>query len=64
MKKVNIKLKEWEYECGDGCCYIYGTEIEVDDVKCDNQYTGDSVEESLKFVLSQLGCEVDIEREP
>ena len=61
MKKVKIKLKDWHYQCGDGCCDMYGTEISVNGVECGNEYAGDSVEQSLKFVLNELGYEVEIE---
>ena len=61
MKKVKIELKGWDYECGDGCCYMFGTNITVNGVKSNNPYDGDSVKQALEFTLKQLGFEVDIE---
>jgi len=62
MKHI-IKLKDWDYTCGDGCCYEYGIEIEMDGELCDNEYSGDSVTGSLEFVLTKLGIEFEIIRE-
>jgi len=59
-KEINITLEDWDHECGDGCCTMYGTEISVNGEKCENQYAGDSVEESLKFVLDKLGIKYKI----
>ena len=62
-KKVKIQLKQWDYTCGDKCCYDYGVTLTVDGEECDNQYAGDSVEEALKFTLNKLGFELEIEQE-
>ena len=57
-----LKLEDWHYQCGDGCCDMYGTEIALNGKVCDNQYAGgDDVQKSLEFVLSELGYEVDID---
>ena len=37
-KEIIITLEDWDYECGDGCCHMYGTEISVNGEKCENQY--------------------------
>lgn len=60
-KRLSIKLEDWHYQCGDGCCDMYGTEIALNGKVCDNQYAGDDVQKSLEFVLSELGYEVDID---
>jgi hypothetical protein len=69
MKKVKITLEEWDYTCGDGCCYSYGTKVylngkelkhpdpEVDD----NSYVGDTVATALLAVLKELGYQVEID---
>jgi hypothetical protein len=69
MKKVKITLEEWNYTCGDGCCYSYGTKMylngkelehpnpEVDD----NSYVGDDVTTALLAVLKELGYQVEID---
>lgn len=28
-KKVTLTFKDWDYECGDGCCYDADTELLV-----------------------------------
>lgn len=58
--KVIIRLKDWDHTCSDNCCHDYGCSIEVNGVKCDNEYAGVSVEQSLEFTLNQLGYEVEI----
>jgi len=60
-KRLSIKLEDWHYQCGDGCCDMYGTEIVLNGKKCDNQYAGDDVRTALEFVLTKLGYEVDID---
>jgi len=62
-KKVKIILRNWDYTCSDGCCYDYGVSIEVNGEKCENEYSGDNVEDALKFTLNKLGYEVEIEIE-
>lgn len=59
-KRLSIKLEDWDHQCGDGCCDLYGTEIILNGKKCDNQYAGDDVRTALEFVLTELGFEVDI----
>lgn len=60
-KRLSIKLEDWDYQCGDGCCDMYGTEIALNGKKCDNQYAGDDVRTALEFILTELGYEVDID---
>lgn len=62
-KKIKIILRNWDYICGDGCCYDSGVSIEVNGEKCDNEYSGDIVEDALKFTLNKLGYEVEIKIE-
>jgi hypothetical protein len=69
MKKVKITLEEWDYTCGDGCCYYYGTkvylngkELEHPDPKVDdNSYVGMDVTTALLAVLKELGYQVEID---
>lgn len=61
-KKVKIILNDWHYSCGDGCCDMYGTDLIVNEEKCDNQYAGDDVTQALEFTLKKLGFEVEIKR--
>ena len=55
--KLNIKIEEYSYECGDGCCLNYGTITTVNDVKlpCHNQDT----ETIVKQILEHLGYAVN-----
>jgi hypothetical protein len=69
MKKVKITLEEWDYTCGDGCCYSYGTRIYLNGKELehpnpevqDNSDVGSSVVASLLAVLKELGYEVEID---
>ena len=60
-KRLSIKLEDWHYKCGDGCCDMYGTEIALNGKVCDNQYAGDNVRTALEFVLTELGYDVNID---
>jgi hypothetical protein len=69
MKKVKITLEEWDYTCGDGCCFSYGTKIYLNDKELehpdpevdDNSGVGSSVITALLAVLKELGYEVEID---
>lgn len=61
MMKVKIRLKEYGYHCGDGCCYNYGTITEVNGEEL--SFHNQDVYTILKGVLEKLGYEVDIEEE-
>lgn len=61
-KKVKIEIRDWYYECGDGCCSDTGSELHLDGVAVGNQYTGDDAEAALEAVLSALGYNVEITR--
>lgn len=69
---MKITLRDWEYTCGDGCCYEYGTQILIDGKEVEhydeeqvvNIYVGSDVEVALRSVLKHLGFEnVEIDRE-
>ena len=68
MKKINIKLESWHYQCGDGCCDNYGTylylngkQLEHPDPEIyDNGYLGEDVSTALQAVLKELGYELII----
>jgi len=62
-EKLRITLKSWDWECGDGCCHLYGTTLSLNGKEAESEYTGDSVEQALKFVLRELGYEVEITHE-
>lgn len=56
-KELNIKIEEYGYSCGYGCCYNYGTVTTVNDVElpCHNQDT----ETIVKQILEHLGYKVN-----
>lgn len=59
MKKVKIRLKDYDYECGDGCCTWYGTITEVNDIRLPIENTDRYT--IIKQILEHLGYEVDID---
>ena len=59
MKKLEIELKDWHHQCGDGCCDLYGTDIYLNGEKLEEQQADDS-RNALKAVLEKLGYEVEI----
>jgi hypothetical protein len=60
MKKLKIKLVDWEYECGDGCCYDSGQDIHLNGKQL-NENHAENNENALIAVLTELGYEVEIE---
>lgn len=59
MKKLKIKIEDWDYHCSDGCCSEYGTQIMVNDVVVSDGYCDASI--ALEKVLTHLGYDVEIE---
>lgn len=59
MKKVKIKLEDWVYTCGDGCCTTYGTTTTVNGVELDN--INEDRGTIIQKILEHLGFEVDLE---
>jgi hypothetical protein len=66
---VKIKLEEWHYQCGDGCCDDYGVYLSLNGKRLEhpnpeifyNGYIGMDVGIALEAVLKELGHEVEIE---
>lgn len=66
---VSIKLEDWDYSCGDGCCYSYGTkllmngkELEHPDKEVlDNSYVGNDIQTAITAILTELGFNVTFE---
>jgi hypothetical protein len=58
-KKLHIKLEEYEYACGDGCCHISGiiTSVNGQEMPLRNS----DAMTILQQVLEHLGYEVEIE---
>jgi hypothetical protein len=58
-KQINIKIDDWDYTCGDGCCYEQGSTVylngeELIDVDADSGI------ELTKAILIKLGFIVNI----
>lgn len=60
MKKIKIKLEEWSYDCADGCCTNYGTDIYINGKKIEGE-DGTSNQQLLEVVLRELGYEIEWE---
>ena len=50
---ININLQEWDYTCGDGCCYMYGTKIYVNGQELEED--GHEPHALLYAILNHLG---------
>ena len=67
METIKLKLENWDYECGDGCCTYFGTYLEMNGERLehpnpevhDNGYIGMDVQNSLEAVLKKLGYKVE-----
>ena len=58
MKKVKVEINDYTYDCADGCCTDFGTQVIVNGVELDlhNQDTGTIVRQILEY----LGYEVEL----
>jgi|688.fasta_scaffold63470_5 hypothetical protein len=57
--KVKITFKEYESNCGDGCCYDYGMITTVNGEELEFRNT--DAETIVRGILEKLGYEVEIE---
>ena len=57
MKNLKIKLEEYDYNCGDGCCEHYGTITTVNGVEL--QYRNTDKETIISQILEHLGYTVE-----
>lgn len=63
---VSIELKDWDYDCADGCCTTFGTKLLLNGKELehpneeilDNSYVGCDVQTALHAVLKELGYKV------
>ena len=58
MKTVVIGLQHWNYECGDGCCSEWGTNVFVNGVQVTS--AGDQDHLLLSSILNALGYDATI----
>ena len=59
-KEITITLNHWDYECGDKCCYDYGTELYVNGEMITTQ-ADHNLEDTIWNLLTHLGYKVTIE---
>ena len=52
--KRDISIRHWDWECGDGCCSDYGTDVYVNDFKLVHA-DGSNTESTLDAMLDFLG---------
>lgn len=45
-----IEYKDWEYTCGDGCCYEYGTNVFINGYQIADTNDCSLIEEFCKFL--------------
>ncbi len=58
-KKLKLTFEDWDYTCGDGCCYESGTKLKIDDVHVSDNV--DCSQNHIIDVLQHLGYELEIE---
>ncbi len=51
--KIEIRLEDWDHVCADGCCYSYGSDIFINDVKIGYNY-GDDAKEVIEAVNANI----------
>jgi hypothetical protein len=61
-ENLKIKTKSWNYTCGDGCCYTWGTDVFINGKKI-TQGKSDNINTILKEVLEYLGYQIKINYE-
>lgn len=57
-KKIKIELAQYAYNCGDGCCYNYGTITTVNGVQLESH--NEDAANIVEKVLRHLGYEVEL----
>jgi hypothetical protein len=60
-EKLNIKLKNYSWTCGDGCCTEFGTITEINGDVLENCNTDTAT--ILEQILTHIGCDVEITEE-
>lgn len=53
---TKIIAREWDYTCGDGCCYEWGVNVWITDDGVETEYDEPSVEDAI---LKHLGVSVE-----
>ena len=55
---LKIEIEDWDSNCGDGCCYEWGTIVRVNGIEINTTGLADDM---LRTVLEHLGHKVDID---
>lgn len=56
--QILIETQEWDYECGDGCCYDYGTNLYINNYHITDRFDWDT--DILKEVLTLITRGIDV----
>ena len=56
--KLKIELHSYVYNCGDGCCTDYGTQVRVNGVEMDSR--NEDAATIITEILTHLGHEVEV----
>lgn len=51
-----IVIRDWDSNCSDGCCYIYGTSVHIDGEEV-TQYADLNLEGTIIGILEKFGLE-------
>lgn len=51
--KIEIRLEHWDHVCADGCCYSYGSDVFINDVKIGYIY-GDDAKELSELINEHI----------
>lgn len=57
-RKVIIEIEDWEYECGDGCCYDWGTILRVNGSQLIDRFDGNVY--VIEGILQMLDIDYEI----
>ena len=58
-QKLIIELIDYDYQCADGCCNYYGTNIKINGIELEQEISN-VAEIDLEIVLQHLGYDVEI----
>ena len=63
--KLKITVSDWDYTCGDGCCYEWGTDIKVNGEKIEGGLFASSndIMNGIAAILDHLKIEYTIDHE-
>jgi hypothetical protein len=56
---MRIETKDYSYQCGDGCCYEYGTILYIDGKQITDRRFSCEAEAYLYILQDVLGHQVD-----